>query len=1040
MKKIIFVLILLWSYTSCLATDLNPGDIAFTTFNTNGNNNFSFVLLRDISGTTELHFTDRGWNLTTDNFLVASGGGTITWTYTGFLQAGTEVVFINPNRIDSGGGSVSHGTATETLNFDLNTAGDSLSAFEGPDVNTVDEFIFAVYIGAQGWRPNPLPIGTFGDDQSNLPSGLINRNDLPMSTGFASAWETNSTDNNYQFDCTILNPVEELAPQLQGISLFNTSNGGMAGFTILPALGCSFLNVNNKPNTDATLKAGDILITGYNSESSNGNGSNFSFLTLTEIAAGTIIKFTDRGWSPANSFVDNVVDENTIFWQATTNIDCGVEVLIQAININGAFSIIGEVLGGGISLNTDGDQIHAYQGPDTNPNFITSFQNNSGMYDTDVTNVSESTIPDGLTEGISAFAVNPEVDNLVYNGFMRSGTAADLRDFIYDNSSDPAQGSVWNELDSGFVTLGTINWVITECLPDCLSTTTYTIAGGWDNGVPTTATAAIISEDYDTATEGSITACELIVAGGATLTIGSGDSVSVQNDIRVNAMGTIDVLNEGSIIQVLNTAETINNGTITVRKTTPTINARNFLAISSPMDLETRNGVYTNARAVFGIIPSNFVPFPIDLVTFPEFIGAENFLDDNNDYLDSYTGNRSLPRPGEGLLVFPSSSDTAPEQSYDLMFTQGTLHSGIISVPIHYNGPATENNYNLLGNPYASAIDVTTFINANDAVNEVYYWDHLTNPSAALPGFGTSNFSMNDISIRNAMMGIGAVNGSTAPSQFMASGQGFGIKADQAQAGANTPVIFNNTMRVSGNNDEFRNNQTVSDINKLWLDLRTSSFEEAVSQTAIGFTPEATAEFDKGYDSNRIGTFLSLFTTLEDQYLAIQGREAFHNDIEITLGFSTTIEETATYTIGINAFEGVDLEGSPIFLIDQLTNEIINLKEETYTFSSSKGIQPDRFKIVFQEREELNVEELRFRESVLIYPNPASQQVIVKYLGQQQLQSFVITDLQGKRVQQATFSNFNESQQIDISTLAKGMYFVTILSDQDKTVKRLIVR
>ncbi len=1040
MKKITLVLILFWSYCSCLATDLNPADIAFTTFNTDGRNNFSFVLLRDISGTTQLHFTDRGWNTTTDDFLTFSGGGTLTWTYTGFLPAGTEVVLIDANRFGDGGGSVSHGTVAETASFDLNTAGDSLSAFEGPDVNTVDEFIFAVYIGAQGWATNPLPIGTFGDDASNLPRDLINRNDLPMSTGFASAWETNSTDNNYQYDCTILNPLEDLVPQLQGVSLFNTSNGGMSGFTILPALGCSFLMTDNKPNTDALLKAGDILITGYNSESPNGNGSNFSFLTLTEIAAGTIIKFTDRGWSAADTFVDNVVDENTIVWQATTNIDCGVEVLIQAININGAFSIIGEVLSGGISFNTEGDQIHAYQGPDSNPIFITSFQNNSGMYDADATTINESTLPDGLVEGISAFAVNPEVDNLVYNGSMRSGSAADLRDFIYDNSGDPAQVSVWNELDSGFVTTGTINWAITECLSDCLFSTTYTIAGGWDNGMPTSDTQAIIAEQYDTAMEGSFSACELIVAANATLLIRDGHYVEVQNDIRVSDTGLINVSSEGSIVQVLNTAETINDGSILVRKTTPLINARNFLGMSSPMDGETRDGVYGNSRAVFGIIPSNFIPFPIDLVAFPEFVGAENFLDDNNDYLDPYTGGRPLPRPGEGLLVFPSQTDTDPDQIYEIVFSQGTLHSGILSVPINYNGPATENNYNLLGNPYASAIDVTAFINANDAVNEVYYWDHLTNPSASLPGFGTSNFSMNDISIRNAMMGVGAVNGSPLPSQFMASGQGFGIKADQAQAGALTPVTFNNTMRVTGNNNDFRSSTSDSEVNKLWLNLTTPLYEEAVSQTAIGFTPLATADFDKGYDSYRVGTFISLFTTLDDSYLAIQGREAFDDEMEITMGMSTTLDTNANYTIDINDLEGIDIESTPIFLIDHFTDTFTNLKEGAYTFQATKGIYPDRFTLVFKDRDVLGTEDIRFRESVRIYPNPAYNQITLDYRGTQQLQHMVITDVQGKIVQEYSLADFDQSQQIDISTLSKGMYFMALRSDQEQVVKKLIKR
>ena len=309
-------------------------------------------------------------------------------------------------------------------------------------------------------------------------------------------------------------------------------------------------------------------------------------------------------------------------------------------------------------------------------------------------------------------------------------------------------------------------------------------------------------------------------------------------------------------------------------------------------------------------------------------------------------------------MIFPQPEPNVGDGAYTLTYTQdamnpGTLNSGTITVPINYNGPETTNNYNLLGNPYASAIDVTAFINANDAVNEVYYWDHITNPTSELPGFGTSNFSMNDISIRNAMMGIAAVNGGTGtePGQFMASGQGFGIKADQAQMAAGTPVVFTNSIRVTGNNDGFRSSETQIGIDKLWLNLTTTAFNEAIAQTGIGFTPEATPAIDKGYDSPRVGTFLSLFTTLDSgELLGIQSRETFDPEMEIALGFSTSIEEATPYTISIGNLEGIAIENATVFIIDHVLGTIVNLNEQAYTFTAQKGLHTDRFTIVFQDR------------------------------------------------------------------------------------------
>lgn len=596
--------------------------------------------------------------------------------------------------------------------------------------------------------------------------------------------------------------------------------------------------------------------------------------------------------------------------------------------------------------------------------------------------------------------------------------------------------------DDGVMLIGTHgNGMYQVNLDSCPDTTTYTVLGGWDNGAPTASVRAIIAENYNTSDMGlgSITACELTINSGATLTVADGTFVSVQNDITVN--GTLDVSNTGSVVQVFDAAETFNNGAISVEKITPTIDDRNYVAMSSPMTSETRDGVYGNARAVFSIIPANFIPFPIDLMTFPEFAGAENFLDDDNDYLLPITGSTALPAAGIGQLVFPQPAPNVGDGSYTLTFTQGTLNSGTITVPINYNGPATVNNYNILGNPYPSAIDVTAFINANDAVNEVYYWDHLTNPTSALPGAGTSNFSMNDISVRNAMMGTAAVNGGTAPTQFMSSAQGFGIKAQQSEAASNTPVVFTNSMRVTGNNDGFRSSENVSDTtDKLWLNLTTSAYDNAISQAGIGFTDLATSGFDNGYDTKRLGTFLSLFTNLEGEYLSIQGREAFNTQIELSVGFSTTVETEETYTISIDRFEGAGLEDTPIYIIDNLLNTITNLKETPYVFTATRGIQADRFTVVFEEREVLSTEEVLTSTNFTVFPNPASSEITLSYTGNNQLQELIIVNLNGQRVQKQNLTTFNQSEQIDISTLSKGVYFMQIISEEKMIVKKLIVK
>ena len=228
------------------------------------------------------------------------------------------------------------------------------------------------------------------------------------------------------------------------------------------------------------------------------------------------------------------------------------------------------------------------------------------------------------------------------------------------------------------------------------------------------------------------------------------------------------------------------------------------------------------------------------------------------------------------------------------------MNSGTIVTPIIYNG-STENNFNVMGNPYPSSIDTDQLIMNNAAINEVYFWEHITPPDPDLPGFNTANFSMDDISIRNLSGSVAAINGGEPPEQFMASGQGFGILAQQSAQGSD--LTFSNSLRVT-NTVAVR---SPDQDNRLWISITSENYALS-SSTLIGFFSQATAAFDPGYDSPTLSTSLNLFSTLDNgQQLAIQGREIFDPSMEISIGFQTLVPELETYTIRIDQLEGIAL-------------------------------------------------------------------------------------------------------------------------------------
>ena len=563
---------------------------------------------------------------------------------------------------------------------------------------------------------------------------------------------------------------------------------------------------------------------------------------------------------------------------------------------------------------------------------------------------------------------------------------------------------------------------------NCIATTTYT-STGWDNGIPNDTTSAIIASDYNTALQGlgSITACELTVNTGATLTVGDDTFIHVQNDITVN--GALAIHNTANVVQVAQEATTINNGTITVDKTTPSLNPRDFIVLSSPMSGESKTGVYDSANRVFGIIPNNFVPNPDVSAAFPM---AANFIDDNGDYLDNAITNLEISK---GYIVFPQAVNATNAVTYNHTYTQGTLNSGDVITPIHYNSTISTDNFNLLGNPYASALDTDMLIASNDAINEVYFWEHITTPSQNLPGFNTANISMDDVSVRNAMMGIAAVNdiSGAAPGQYMASGQGFGILANGTEAGNQTPVIFTNALRVTGNNSTPRSSEW---DNKIWLQLTTQNYD-IQSTAAIGFIPEATPGFDTGYDSRQLATSISLFSTLENgEQLAIQGREIFDPEMEISIGFQTLIEEQERYTISINALEGIELEDVNIYLTDNVTGIVTNLKESNYSFETNQEASNNRFSLSFEE-DTLSLTELS-NNKLRVYPNPTKSTITLYKQGDQNLKMLIIRDMLGKIIRTQDITSFNEEQIFDISALNNGIYFFQIISDTSSESIRVI--
>ncbi len=587
----------------------------------------------------------------------------------------------------------------------------------------------------------------------------------------------------------------------------------------------------------------------------------------------------------------------------------------------------------------------------------------------------------------------------------------------------------------------------------CLLTTTWTIAGGWDNGIPDLNKRVILAENYST-TEGNFSACTMIIKSGAELTIKNNDYIEVNDDITNE--GRIRIEPRGALVQKNNSANFINSSLVTNpvivdKLTAPMQEWYEYTYWSSPVKNVAIGDFLptTPSNRLFEFIAANFSDILKEELNNNILVPGRDDIDDNSDDWAIMPAT-SFMLPGHGY-----SATLAPEDLIELppgseitrRFKGSVLNSGIVNVTANRNNddPTNmDNNWNLIGNPFASAIDATLFFEKNiydvsynpNGVLEgaIYFWSHVTPPSATTNGNEPINFDVNDYAILN-------LTGNTAgeryaPSNNIPSGQGFFVSYSNDYPSNSGYVVFTNEMRVTGNNDKFFKEEKKH--NKLWLNL--TSDNGVYSQVLIGYIPGAKKENDGSlYDAERIfsGDSAMLYSIIEndESEYAIQGRapKDLNKNEKIGLGITTAIDVPAIYTLSIDHLEGQFLNSKKIYLKDHLTGITHDLKESNYTFISEVGIFKERFEIVFRKR--TSIENSDKSLSIIELWNHKIKFFIK---GNHKIKQLMISDTHGREVFEANQIN-KKSCIVDLSSLNKAVYIAKVkLSDGSDINKQFI--
>jgi len=694
--------------------------------------------------------------------------------------------------------------------------------------------------------------------------------------------------------------------------------------------------------SQTTLSAGDIAILQYNSDFAP---HAIKFLALRSMESGTTINFTDNGWT-GSALKTN---EDTDTWTASGNIKAG-DIIDFTLST--------------ITLGSGGDQILAYQGAALSPTFIFALNNQGGfVWQAGSTNKRDSALPTGLTNGINAVALD-EKDNYRFkapSATERKGK----RSLILSNICNYLNwnGSNSNEKIFSQTIVSEIKW----------DGTTWT-ADDSPVGTPDQYFLTNIRQDYNTGTEGAFDATELITRSGRDLTIASGNTITVENSITNE--GNIIIENTGSLVQITPDSPITGAGTYTVnRETTSLQEEGGFTYWSSPLTSSTL-GEVANARRYFSFNAA-----------------TQAFV---------FESSSTSMNVGVGYLTTGDIGGTYPG-SYTASFTGGVPNNGNINTSLSFSNDANAtNDWNVIGNPYASAMDADSFLNANSATlgGTIYFWTHNTEDSA---GDNTAD----DYASYNTTGGTAAISGGAIPDGNIASGQGF-----FAQATAAGNVSFTNAMRIAGNNSTFfRSPVKVKDVEKdrIWLNLTSN---DSFNQILIGFIDGATNGIDRSYDGIRFsaGANSIFYSMIEDKPFAIQGRPALTSNEQISLGYTTT--KANHFTITIDHTEGA-LDDSRVVLYDKLLNKGHDLKNGGYTFYVSEAIEVNnRFDLfILSDIEVFTSHEITvtgYKQNNALHLRLIKNNTVA-------IKDVEIYNLKGALVNRTSIENPNQNQQVSIN-------------------------
>jgi hypothetical protein len=510
-----------------------------------------------------------------------------------------------------------------------------------------------------------------------------------------------------------------------------------------------------------------------------------------------------------------------------------------------------------------------------------------------------------------------------------------------------------------------------------IASTDWNTSTTWTpTGIPA-ATDDVIVQNAVTINGSPLAACnDMTINYGGSVTINSGGALTVNGSLP-NSVGTSGlVINDGgSLIYAYGTPM----GTI---KRLVTVGAHGSVS-SSP----------------YGY---HFMSSPVTSTTFGNVFGssgnsiwAQSYGEPTNTWINQHFNNSLTSGTGYSIWVDPSiGTQTA--------IFSGTFNSDGVSQTLTQSaaGNPGYNGWNLIGNPYTSAIDWNYNSGAwhNSVVdNSVYIWS------------GSQYLTYNGLSQ------FGAMDNSDIPAQ-----SGFFVHLTN---GTSATITIPWAARVHYSHSLYK--EVVPNL--LHLGITGNNYRD---DTYICFITGATAGFDTQYDAYKlwgISDAPQLYSIIPGANLAGNALPSIESNPEVSIGLKVGAE--TTYTITADGMESFDLS-VPIHLDDLKLGVSTDLRENpSYSFTAAPGDSASRFRVRFNSA--AGIDE---KKAINIFIYSANEQIVLNNTGNYE-GNYYIYGINGQLLVTLQIIPGKEY----VSSLPAGMYIIKAVTGSTMITRKVVL-